>query len=252
MIAVLDYGSQYCHLVARRIRALGVYAEIFPNTVTDAELKARKVEGIILSGGPRSVYENNAPTIDKRIFSLRVPILGVCYGHHLLAHVLGGKVVYGSKEYGKEIFTVAKKTRLLNGLGKKEQVWMSHGDSVISLPQGFAVSGRTPGCKIAAYADEKRRIYGVQFHPEVQHTLHGMRILENFLKICGCKKTSSIRGLDKKLVAGIKATVGNEAVIMGVSGGVHSLVASALIKRATPNIHCLFVDHGIIRKGEAE
>jgi len=252
MIAVLDYGSQYCHLVARRIRSLGVYAEIFQNSVTAAELKNKKAEGVILSGGPRSVYESGAPTIDKAIFSLGVPILGVCYGHQLLAHVLGGKVVPSSKEYGKELFTATAKPRLLAGLGKKEQVWMSHGDSVVSVPAGFAVTGKTGACKIAAYANDTKRIYGVQFHPEVQHTIHGMRILENFIKICGCKRDYTIKGLDKKLVAEIRARVGQGAVIMGVSGGVDSLVASALIKKATPNIHCVFVDHGIIRKGEAE
>ncbi len=252
MIAVLDYGSQYCHLVARRLRSLGIYAEIFSNTTTATQLRAKKVEGIILSGGPRSVYENNAPTIDKAIFSLGVPILGVCYGHQLIAHVLGGKVVPSSKEYGKETFAKTNESRLLRGLSKKEQVWMSHGDSVVSLPKDFSSNGRTGECKIAAYANERRRIYGVQFHPEVQHTVHGMKILENFIKICGSKRNYTIKGLDKKLVAEIKAAVGSGAVIMGVSGGVDSLVASALIKKATPNIHCVFVDHGIIRKGEAE
>ncbi len=251
MIAVLDYGSQFAHLLARRIRTLGVYTEIFPSTITAASLKNKKVEGLILSGGPRSVYENNAPTIDKSIFALGLPIIGVCYGHQLLAHALGGKVVPSSKEYGKETLSVLKKSRLLQSLGKKEQVWMSHGDSVVRLPHGFTLSGSTPDCKIAAYADEKRRIYGLQFHPEVQHTVHGMKVLDNFLKICGCKRNYTIKGLDKKLVAEIKAAVDGNAVIMGVSGGVDSLVASALIKMATPNIYCVFVDHGIIRKGEA-
>ncbi len=251
MIAVLDYGSQYCHLVARRIRALGVYAEIFPNSTKASELRNKKAEGVILSGGPRSVYENNAPTVDKGIFSLGVPILGLCYGHQLLAHVLGGKVVPSSKEYGKEILTVLTKSRLLNGLAKKEQVWMSHGDSVVELPPGFSASGSTQGCKIAAFADEKRRVYGLQFHPEVQHTTHGMKVLENFIRICGSKRNYTIKGLDRKLITEVKAKVGDGAVIMGVSGGVDSLVASALIKMATPNIYCVFVDHGIIRKGEA-
>lgn len=251
MIAVLDYGGQYAHLIARRVRTLGVYSEIFFNNTTAADLRKKNVEGIILSGGPRSVYENNSPTVDKRIFSLGVPVLGLCYGHQLIAHALGGKVVPSSKEYGKEFLTVIKKSRLLEGLAKKEQVWMSHGDSVVALPHGFSVSGRTQECKIAAYADEKRRIYGLQFHPEVQHTLHGTKILENFTKICGCKRNYTIKGLDKKLVGEIRTKVGNGAVIMGVSGGVDSLVASALIKMATPNIYCVFVDHGIIRKGEA-
>ena len=185
MIIVIDYGSQFAHLIARRIRQLGVYTEILPFSSKIEEIKKRRPEGIILSGGPRSVYENNAPTIDKAIFSLGVPILGVCYGHQLLAHVLGGKVVPSSKEYGKELFTATAKPRLLAGLGKKEQVWMSHGDSVVSVPTGFAVTGRTDACKIAAYSNDRKRIYGLQFHPEVQHTIHGMKILENFIKICG-------------------------------------------------------------------
>ena len=254
MIAVLDYGSQYCHLVARRIRALGIYAEIYPNNTTAAQLKQAKpkVEGIILSGGPRSVYENDAPTIDKAIFKLGIPILGICYGHQLLAHVLGGKVVPSSKEYGKELFTVLKPSALTKGLGKQEQVWMSHGDSVIQLPAGFATNGRTQECKIAAYSDERKKIYGFQFHPEVQHTLKGNKILENFIAICRAQRTYSIKGLDKKLIAEVRQKVGSGAVIMGVSGGVDSLVASALIKLATPNIYCVFVDHGIIRKGEAD
>jgi len=252
MIAVIDFGSQFAHLIARRIRTLGVYSEIFPNTTTAAELKGKKVEGIILSGGPRSVYENDAPTVDKSIFGMGIPILGLCYGHQLIAHILGGKVVPSSKEYGKEIFTVSKKLPLLQGLSAKEQVWMSHGDSVVSLPAGFESLGKTADCKIAAYANEKRKIYGLQFHPEVQHTTYGMKILDNFLNICGCKRNYTIKGLDKKLIAEIKAKVGSGAVIMGVSGGVDSLVASTLIKKATPNIYCVFVDHGIIRKGEAE
>ena len=252
MIAVLDYGSQFAHLIARRIRALGVYSEIFPNATTAAELKRRKVEGIILSGGPRSVYENGAPTVDSDILAIGIPVLGICYGHQLLMHVLGGKVIPSSKEYGKEILTVLKKSRLLNGLSKNEQVWMSHGDSVVALPQGYILTGRTADCKMAAYANEKRRIYGVQFHPEVQHTVHGMKIISNFLDICGCKRNYSLKGIDRRIVAEIKAKVGNGSVIMGVSGGVDSLVASALVKLATPNIHCVFVDHGIIRKGEAE
>jgi GMP synthase (glutamine-hydrolysing) len=251
MIAVLDYGSQYCHLVARRIRSLKVYAEIFPNITKAGELKGR-VDGIILSGGPRSVYENDAPTIDKNILNLGIPILGLCYGHQLLAHVLGGKVVPSSKEYGKEMFTSIKNSALLQGLSRNEPVWMSHGDSVVNLPPGFEATGKTADCKIAAYANEKRRIYGLQFHPEVQHTIHGMKILDNFLNLCSAKRDYTIKGLDRKLIAAIKAQIGNGAVIMGVSGGVDSLVASALIKKATQNIHCVFVDHGIIRKGEAD
>ncbi len=251
MILVVDMGSQFAHLIARRIRALGVYAEIVLPTITAAELKSKKPEGIILSGGPRSVYEKDAFTIDKRILERGVPVLGICYGHQLIAHLLGGKVERASKEYGKEMLD-AKESRLLKGLGRKEQVWASHGDSVISAPSGFDVTGSTAECSIAAFENNEKRVYGVQFHPEVQHTTNGTIVLRNFLEICGSKKDYSIKGLDKKLISEIKEEVGNEAVMMGVSGGVDSLVASVLIRKATPNTYCVFVDHGLIRKGEAE
>ncbi len=250
MILIIDFGSQFAHLIARRIRALGVYAEIVLPKITAAEVKAKNPDGIILSGGPKSVYEKDAFTIDKRILELGIPVLGICYGHQLIAYLLGGKVEKASKEYGKETLN-AKESRILKGLGKKEQVWASHGDSVISAPSGFEIAGGTEECGIAAFENNKKRIYGLQFHPEVQHTTNGTTVLKNFLEICGSKKDYSIKGLDKKLIAEITKLVGKEAVIMGVSGGVDSLVASVLIRKATPNIHCLFVDHGLIRKGEA-
>jgi GMP synthase (glutamine-hydrolysing) len=253
MIVVLDYGSQYCHLLARRIRALGVYAEILPNNTKVEDIrKLENVEGVILSGGPNSVYEENAPSFDKAILELGVPVLGVCYGHQLLAHVLGGKVVQSSKEYGKEVFNVTTSIRLLDGLGTNEQVWMSHGDSVVSLPEGFSVAGETGGCKIAAYVNERKKVYGLQFHPEVQHTTSGKLILGNFLKICGCSKDYTIRGRDGKIISEVKTLVGDESVIMGVSGGVDSLVASVLIRKSTANIHCIFVDNGLVRKDEGD
>ncbi len=251
MMLVVDMGGQYCHLIARRIRALGVYAEIVLPTITPAEVKKMKPDGIILSGGPKSVYEKGAFTIDKKVLELGIPVLGICYGHQLIAHLLGGKVEKASKEYGKEMLA-ARASRILKGLGNREQVWASHGDSVISAPQGFDVAGSTAECGIAAFENNEKKIYGLQFHPEVQHTTNGTAILKNFIEICGSKKGYSIKGLDKKLVAGIKEEIGNEAVIMGVSGGVDSLVASILIRKATPNIHCVFVDQGLIRKGEAE
>ncbi len=251
MILIADMGSQFAHLIARRIRALGTYAEIVLPTITAAEVKIKKPEGIILSGGPRSVYEKDAFKIEEKILELGIPVLGICYGHQLIAHMLGGKVEKASKEYGKETLNV-KESRILKGLGKKEQVWASHGDSVINAPPGFEVVGETEECRIAAFENNKKRIYGLQFHPEVQHTTNGTTVLRNFLEICGSKKDYSIKGLDRKLVAEIKEKVGNEAVIIGVSGGVDSLVASVLIRKATPNIHCVFVDHGLIRKGEAE
>ncbi|MBI2664509.1 glutamine-hydrolyzing GMP synthase [Candidatus Woesearchaeota archaeon] len=251
MIIVMDFGGQYAHLIARRIRSLGVYAEIAMPATRKEEIEKLNPAGIILSGGPRSVYGEDSLAIDKEILKLGIPVLGICYGHQLLAHLLGGKVAPSSKEYGKEMLS-PKKSLLFNGLGKKEHVWASHGDSVLNPPEGFETIGSTEECRIAAFADDKRKIYGVQFHPEVVHTTNGMQILRNFVKICGSKKDYAIRGLDRKLIAEIKAAVGEEAVIMGVSGGVDSLVASALIRKATPNIHCVFVDHGLTRKGEAE
>ncbi len=251
MILVFDFGGQYVHLIARRIRALGTYAEIVLPTITPEGVKKLKPDGIILSGGPRSVYEKDAFTIDKRILEMGIPVLGICYGHQLIAHLLGGKVEKASKEYGKETLS-AGESRILKGLGKREQVWASHGDSVIKAPPGFDVVGETEECAIAAFENDRKKVYGLQFHPEVQHTTNGAAVLKNFIEICGSKNDYSIKGLDKKLIAKIKETAGNEAVIMGVSGGVDSLVASVLIRKATPNIHCVFVDHGLIRKGEAE
>src|SRR3989338_2188097 len=233
MILVFDMGGQYCHLIARRIRALGVYAEIVLPAIKAEEVRNKKPEGIILSGGPKSVYEKDAFTIDKRILEMGVPVLGICYGHQLIAHLLGGKIETASKEYGKETLS-ARESRILKGLGKKEQVWASHGDSVISAPSGFKIVGGTEECGIAAFENNKKRIYGLQFHPEVQHTTNGTTILKNFLEICGSKKDYSIKGLDKKLIEEIKKEAGNEAVLIGVSGGVDSLVASVLIRKATP------------------
>jgi len=251
MILVIDFGAQYAHLIVRRIRSLGVYSELAPYNIKDSEIKKLNPEGIILSGGPRSVYEKDAITIDKKILDLGVPILGICYGQQLLAHVLGGKVIRATKEYGKETLE-ARKSDLFKGLGNSEQVWASHGDSVEKLPEGFKAIGETNECKIAAFENKDKKIYGVQFHPEVVHTTHGTLILKNFIKMCGSKKEYSLKGLDKKLIAEIKESVGKESVIVGVSGGVDSLVASILIKKATTNIFCVFVDHGLLRKDEVE
>ncbi len=252
MILIIDFGSQVSHLIARRVRQLGVYSEILPWTESIRNIKSKSPDGIILSGGPRSVYEKNAPTISREIFSLGIPVLGICYGHQLVAHVLGGKVVSSSKEYGKELFTVKKASSVLKGLGRDEQVWMSHGDSVESLPDGFNVVGSTGECKIAAYSNDSKKIFGVQFHPEVEHTVNGKKILDNFINICGSRKTYNIKGLDNKIIGDIKDLIGDNGVIMAVSGGVDSLVAAVLIGKATSKIHLVFVDNGLLRKGEAD
>ena len=252
MIAIIDMGGQYSHLIARRIRNLGVYAKLVPPTVSVREMKKNRPEGIIFSGGPKSVYSSDAFAIKKAILNLNVPILGICYGHQLIAKMLGGKVVPGSKEYGRETLIQTSRSKILKGLDKKEQVWASHGDEVTQAPKGFKVVGKTEKCKIAVFENDKRKIYGIQFHPEAHHTPKGNQILKNFLKACKCSRSYSAEKADKKLVSEIKKQVGNNAVIMAVSGGVDSLVASVLIRKATPKIHCVFVDNGLVRKNEAE
>lgn len=249
MIFIVDFGSQVSHLISRRMRSIGVHTELVSPSL--AAERAEKAEGIILSGGPKSVYDRDAFRIKREILDAGVPVLGICYGHQLLAHMLGGKVVPKSREYGKETLSV-RSSRLLKGLSRKEQVWTSHGDSVVAAPEGFKVTGSTGACRIAVFENDKKRIYGVQFHPEVQHTPNGMKILRNFADVCGCKRNYSLKGLDKKLVKEIRSHIGSSSVIMGVSGGVDSLVASVLIRKATPNVHCVFVDNGLLRLNEAE
>ena len=254
MILVLNFGGQYCHLIARRVRDLGVRSEIRPYDVSAAEIKKISPKGIILSGGPSSAYEKNAPIIDKKILELGIPVLGICYGLQLIAKLAGGNVKTKKKEYGKRILLIKKKNILLKGLNKKEQVWMSHGDSVLSLPKDFDIIANTDTCRIAAFENNQKKLYGVQFHPEVIHTKKGARVLKNFIfNICKAKKDWDIGNIAKKLVDEIKGEVGNNAVIMGTSGGVDSTVAAFLIHKAIGNrIHCVFIDHGLIRKNEAE
>lgn len=253
MILVLNFGGQYCHLIARRVRDLGVKSEIMPFDTPFNEIKTGTPKGIILSGGPSSVYDKDAPSIDKRILELGIPVLGICYGLQLIAKLVNGNVKTRKKEYGKRIL-LPRKSLLLKGLSKKEQVWMSHGDSVLSLPKGFEAIASTDTCRIAAFENNSKKLYGVQFHPEVIHTKNGTIVLKNFIfDICKAKKDWNIGDIAKKLVDEIKEEVGNNAVIMGTSGGVDSTVAAFLIHRAIGNkIHCVFIDHGLIRKNEAD
>ncbi len=272
MIAVLNFGGQYCHLIARRIRDFGVYSEIYPCNISYEKLKVIKPEGIILSGGPASVYEPLSPHMDKRILDLEIPVLGICYGLQLIAQYENGTVLGGKlKEFGKRFLKVKKTGRLLKGLSKfsgsraprepkngkfsgKEQVWMSHGDLVTKLPKDFEVLASTDSCPIAAFENNNDRLYGVQFHVEVAHTLKGNIVLKNFVfGICKAKKSWKVENLAKKLVQEIKVEVGKDSVIMGVSGGVDSTVAATLLHSAiNGRLYCVFVDHGLIRKGEAE
>ena len=255
MILVLNFGAQYVHLIARRVRELGVYSEILPCDVSLKEIGKLKPDGIILSGGPASVYEHNAPTMDRKILGLGIPILGICYGLQLIGKFVGGEVLGGKlKEFGKKDLIVKKTGKLLKGLSKKEQVWMSHGDLVAQLPGDFEVLASTDTCRIAAFENNAKKIYGIQFHAEVAHTLKGGQILKNFIfDICRARKEWHMKNLGKKLIKEIKKEVGKSSVIMGVSGGVDSTVAAALLHKSIGSrLYCVFVDHGLIRKGEAE
>ena len=255
MIIVLNFGGQYCHLIARRVRDLGVRSEVLPCDVSLSKIGALKPDGIILSGGPSSVYEHNAPAMDRKILKLGIPVLGICYGFQLIGKFAGGEVLGNKlKEFGKKDLYVRKNGKLLEGLSRKEQVWMSHGDAVASLPKDFEILASTDSCKIAAFENEARKLYGVQFHVEVVHTPKGNEVLRNFLfGICRAKKDWNIRDLAKKIIKEIKKEVRNSSVIMGVSGGVDSTVAATLLHKAIGNrIFCVFIDHGLIRKDEAE
>ncbi len=255
MIAIINFGGQTCHLIARRVRELGVYSEIFPHDISAQKLYGKRPEGVILSGGPNSVYEKDSPHLDKEILKLGIPVLGICYGLQLLAHCSKGNVKAGKlKEYGKKYLSVKKQGTLLKGMSKREQVWMSHGDLVASLPADFDVLASTEHCPIAAFENHKRELYGVLFHPEVIHTLKGTKVLGNFIfGICGAKKDWDISSLVPRLIREIQDEVKGECVIMGVSGGVDSSVAATLLHKAIgKNLHCVFIDHGLIRKGEAQ
>jgi GMP synthase (glutamine-hydrolysing) len=252
-IIVVNFGSQVAHLINRRIRELGVFSELVPYDISAEKINKIKPKGIILSGGPASVYEKNSPQIDKKILSLGIPILGICYGLQLIGKhygkILGGKL----KEYGKRELKVKKQGKLLKKLNKKEQIWMSHGDLVASLPKDFEILGGTSTCKIAAMENNKKNLYGLQFHPEVVHTPKGIQILKNFVfDVCNAKKDWNI-DLVSKLIKGVKKAVGNNSVIMGTSGGVDSTVAAALIHKAIgKRLYCVFINHGLVRKGEAK
>ena len=254
-IAVLDFGSQYTQLIARRIRECSVYSKIYPFKTSAKELKKDNVVGIILSGGPESVLSKGSPRPDKRIFDLGIPVLGICYGVQLIAHLLGGKVEKSSqREYGHGILKIRRKGSLFRGLPNKLRVWNSHGDRLSKLPKGFIAIASTENSGFAGIADERRRIFGIQFHPEVDHTQGGGNILENYLgRICGCKGDWSMASMAEESIASIKETVGSDRVLLGLSGGVDSSVAAALIHKAIGRqLTCVFVDNGLLRLNERE
>ena len=256
-IAVLDFGGQYTQLIARRIRELGVYSEILPCThPRDARLAAG-YGGIILSGGPSSVYDEGAPLPPKSLFDAGIPVLGICYGMQAMGYLLGGHVVPAERrEYGAAEVGLQGASPLFSGITPERagrlSVWMSHGDTVLRVPKGFTALGATPNCPVAAMADEARRLYAVQFHPEVIHTPQGKKILENFIGICGARRTWSMASFVDATIESIRRQVGQERVLCALSGGVDSSVVAVLIQRAIGDqLTCVFVDNGLLRKGEA-
>ena len=254
-ILVLDFGSQYTQLIARRIRESKVYSEIYPFNASIEKIKAFHPKGIVLSGGPSSVYDKGAPMPDEEIFHLGIPVLGICYGMQLMAHCLGGKVAKAAKrEYGRADLIVDDDENLLWGVSRKTKVWMSHGDRIEKLPKGFSVIGHTDNSPIASMADKKNKFYALQFHPEVVHTDMGTKILHNFAyTLCGCRPTWQMASFIEWSVAGIRKKVGAKKVICALSGGVDSSVVALLVHKAVGrNLTCIFVDNGLLRKGEAE
>jgi len=254
-ILILDFGSQYTQVIARRIRELQVYSEIAPFNISANQISAVAPNGIILSGGPASVYDKGAPQIDPEIFSLGIPVLGICYGLMLMAHHLGGHVLFtGRREYGAGILHITNRSELLARLGNQFDVWNSHGDEVTALPKGFRVAGTTEGCDFAAVEDPQRKLYGLQFHPEVAHTPRGKEILQNFVyHICRCAMDWTMGSFIDEACAHIRKQVGDQKVVLGLSGGVDSSVAAALLHRAIGDqLTCIFVNNGLLRSREEE
>ncbi|MFA6098686.1 MAG: glutamine-hydrolyzing GMP synthase [Patescibacteria group bacterium] len=251
IIYVLDFGSQYSHLITRRIRELGVYSELVPiNFPLD---KLRSAKGIILSGGPRDISRQDTLLINKELFNLGIPILGICYGLQLMAHMLGGKVVVGEKrEYGPIEISI-KNSKLFKGLKTKQMTWMSHRDQVSKLPAGFKNQASSKNCRQAAISNEQKNLFGLQFHPEVVHTINGLKILENFVSLTGAQRTWSMRDFVKASIINIRDKVANDKVVCALSGGVDSSVAATIVNKAIgKQLTCIYVDTGLMRQGETE
>jgi len=252
---VVDFGAQYAQLIARRVREARVYSEIVPHTMSVTDMVAKRPSAIILSGGPSSVYEPGAPSLDPALFDAGVPVFGICYGFQAMAQALGGTVAQtGAREYGGTSLTITEPGALFAGLSGHLNVWMSHGDSVSVAPAGFTVTSSTSGTPVASFEHRERRLAGVQFHPEVMHSEQGQRVLESFLHdVAGCTPSWTMSSVIDEQVERIRAQVGTGRVICGLSGGVDSAVAAALVQRAVgEQLTCVFVDHGLLRKGEAE
>lgn len=254
-ILIIDFGSQYTQLIARKIRENNVFCEIAPPEISLKDIDLHRTKGIILSGGPASVYTKGSPKCDCRIFSTGIPILGICYGMQLLAEVSGGKVERAcSREYGQAILAVRNHRLLLENIPQNSIVWMSHGDKVRKMPQGFTCLASSKNTPVAAFANFQRRLFGVQFHPEVAHTQYGLTLLKNFLKdICGVRGDWLMKSFIKETISEVRKSVGKEKAILALSGGVDSAVTAVLLHRAIGHrLICIFVDNGLLRKNEAE
>lgn len=253
-IIVLDFGGQYNQLIARRIRDLGVYSELWPYDTSIEKIKAANPKGIVFSGGPASVYGEDSPLVDEEIYNLGIPILGICYGMQMMAHQLKGEVKKAQvREYGKANIKV-KENPLFVNLSPEETVWMSHSDQVVHPPEGFEVVASTDHAPVAAISNVSKRLYGVQFHPEVKHTVNGDQLIRNFIfEICGCKGDWSMESFVEDAIQEIREQVGNKKVLCALSGGVDSSVVAVLVHKAVGDqLTCMFVDHGLLRKNEAE
>ncbi|MEL5865629.1 glutamine-hydrolyzing GMP synthase [Clostridium cochlearium] len=255
LVLIVDFGGQYSQLIARRVRENNVYCEIIPYSTSMEKIKEKNPKGIIFSGGPNSVYGENTPKIDKEIFEIGVPVLGICYGQQLTAFTLGGKVESAKvREYGKTVVNLDNKCSLFEGIDKEQECWMSHTDYVSEIPSDFNIVAHTDGCKVAAMANEDKKIYGVQFHPEVEHTPFGKKMLKNFLfNICELKGDWSVTSFAEEKINEIRELVGDKKVICALSGGVDSSVAAVIVHKAIGDqLTCIFVDHGLLRKDEGD
>ncbi|HEX2051797.1 MAG TPA: glutamine-hydrolyzing GMP synthase [Actinomycetota bacterium] len=254
-VLVVDFGAQYAQLIARRIRECHVYSEIVPHDAPVSEIAARRPAGIVLSGGPKSVYAPGAPKADPALFELGVPVLGICYGQQAMAIALGGEVAHtGVAEFGRTTLSVGEPSLLLDELPPEQTVWMSHNDAVVRPPDGFTAVASTPSSPVAAFEDPERDLYGVQFHPEVAHTPHGLDVLKNFLyDACDLLPSWTMTSIIDSAVADVRRAVGGDRIVCALSGGVDSSVAAALVHRAVgERLTCVFVDHGLLRAGESE
>ncbi|MGN0578682.1 MAG: glutamine-hydrolyzing GMP synthase, partial [Ruminiclostridium sp.] len=258
LVLVIDFGGQYNQLIARRVREHNIYCEVISYKTPVSEIKARNPKGIIFTGGPNSVYLDDSPRMDREILELGIPVLGICYGAQFMVYALDGLIepAHDSSlsEYGRTECTVDTSSPLFDGIEETSVVWMSHNDYITRVPEGFKSIGHSEKCPYGAMADEKRKLYGVQFHPEVNHTVHGFDMLGNFLKkICGCKGDWTMKNYAQTAIAQIREKVGNGKVLLALSGGVDSSVACALLSKAVGDqLTCVFVDHGFMRKNEGD